>query len=192
MLRERLKSDRLLGAANPSLASFPEYGLTCVASANGRAAVDCWINRSGRGRCWARSPIPETCPGVWALDNIVAREEQACGIWQGPRAYALLNAADQGPSSANPDAAAALADFPGVELIDARIRHREALANPTDLGLSVEELALPGPPACSEIAMLVMFLMAVRGWRYPRQRRCCDDRTPSKPSRIGKRSHGNT
>jgi chromosome partitioning protein len=126
------------------------------------------------------------------LDDIAAWEEQARRIWQGLGADAVLNAADPGSSSANPDAAAALADFPGMELVDARVRRHKALANATDLGLLVEELAPPGPPACSEIAMLVMFLMAVRGWRYPKQRRCCDDRIPSKPSRIGKKSHGNT
>jgi chromosome partitioning protein len=92
---------------------------------------------------------------VWALADIATLVDQARSFRDGLRAYAVLNSADPGSSSDNTDAAAALADFPGLELIDAPVRRRKALANAIGLGLSVEELAPRDPKACSEIAMLV-------------------------------------
>ena len=92
---------------------------------------------------------------VWALEDIAALLDESRSIRDGLRAYAVLNAADPGSSSDNTDAAAALADYPGLELLDAPIRRRKAVANATGLGVSVDELAPRDPKACSEIAMLV-------------------------------------
>jgi chromosome partitioning protein len=78
---------------------------------------------------------------VWALTDIAGLVEEANGVREGLRAYAVLNAADPGTSSDN--AAAALADFPQLTLLDAAIRRRKAFANAVGLGLSEKSL----PPA---------------------------------------------
>jgi chromosome partitioning protein len=75
---------------------------------------------------------------VWALADIAALIDEANGVRDGLRACAVLNAADPGVSSDNADAAAALADFPQLTLLDAPIRRRKAFANALGLGLSVE------------------------------------------------------
>jgi chromosome partitioning protein len=91
---------------------------------------------------------------VWALADIAGLVEEANGIRDGLRAYAGLNAADPGASSDNTEAAAALADFPQLTLLDAPIRRRKAFANAVGLGLSVEELAPRDSKACEELAKL--------------------------------------
>lgn len=92
---------------------------------------------------------------VWALADIAALVAEASEIRDGLRAYAVLNAADPGTSSDNTEAAAALADFPRLTLLDAPIRRRKAFANAVGLGLSVDELAPRDPKACEELAALV-------------------------------------
>lgn len=92
---------------------------------------------------------------VWALADIAALVDEANGVRDGLRAFAVLNAADPGTSSDNTDAAAALADFPQLTLLDAPIRRRKAFANALGLGLSVEELTPRDPKACEELAALV-------------------------------------
>lgn len=51
---------------------------------------------------------------VWARADIAALIDEANGVRDGLRAYAVLNAADPGVSSNNTDAAVAMADFPGL------------------------------------------------------------------------------
>jgi len=92
---------------------------------------------------------------VWALADIAALVAEASEIRDGLRAYAVLNAADPGTSSDNTEAAAALADFPRLTLLDAPIRRRKAFANAVGLGLSVDELAPRDAKACEELAALV-------------------------------------
>lgn len=92
---------------------------------------------------------------VWALADIAALVEEANGVRDGLRAYAVLNAADPGASSDNTEAAAALADFPQLTLLNAPIRRRKAFANALGLGLSVEELVPRDPKACDELTTLV-------------------------------------
>lgn len=92
---------------------------------------------------------------MWALVDIAALVDEANGVRDGLRACAVLNAADPGASSDNADAAAALADFPQLVLLDAPIRRRKAFANAVGLGLSVEELTPRDPKACEELAALV-------------------------------------
>jgi chromosome partitioning protein len=72
----------------------------------------------------------------------------------------VLNAADPGMSSDNIEAAAALADFPQLRLLDTPIRRRKAFANALGLGLSVEELAPRDAKACEELAALVSMVFS--------------------------------
>jgi chromosome partitioning protein len=95
---------------------------------------------------------------VWALADIAALVDEANGVRDDLRAYAVLNAADPGTSSDNTEAAAALADFPQLMLLDAPIRRRKAFANAVGLGLSVEELMPRDPKACEELAALVLMV----------------------------------
>jgi chromosome partitioning protein len=92
---------------------------------------------------------------VWALADIAALVDEACSVRDGLRVYAVLNAADPGVSSDNADAAAALADFPQLQLLDAPIRRRKAFANAVGEGLSVDELNPRDPKACDELVTLV-------------------------------------
>ena len=95
---------------------------------------------------------------VWALADIAALVDEAQGVRDGLRAWAVLNAADPGVSSDNTGAAAALADFPQLTLLDAPIRRRKAFANAIGLGLSVEELTPRDPKACEELAALALMV----------------------------------
>jgi chromosome partitioning protein len=92
---------------------------------------------------------------VWALADIAALVEEASAVRDGLTAYAVLNAADPGTSSDNADAAAALADFPQLTLLDTPIRRRKAFANATGQGLSVDELTPLDPKASAELSALV-------------------------------------
>jgi chromosome partitioning protein len=92
---------------------------------------------------------------VWALGDIAALVDEANSVRDGLRAYAVLNAADPGASSDNTDAAAAVADFPQLALLDTPIRRRKAFANALGFGLSVCELAPRDPKACEELAALI-------------------------------------
>ncbi|MBV8705217.1 MAG: hypothetical protein JO118_16070 [Acetobacteraceae bacterium] len=66
----------------------------------------------------------------------------------------MLNVADPGASGDNVEAAAALADYPLLGLLDAPIRRRKAFANAVGLGLSVEEMTPRDPKACEELMQL--------------------------------------
>jgi chromosome partitioning protein len=91
---------------------------------------------------------------VWALADIAALVEEARGVRDGLRALAVLNAADPGASGDNLEAAAALTDYPQLELSDTPIRRRKAFANAVGAGLSVEELTPRDLKACEELAQL--------------------------------------
>jgi chromosome partitioning protein len=97
---------------------------------------------------------------VWASADIAGLVEEANGVRDGLRAYAVLNAADPGSSSDNTEAAAAFADFPQLTLLDAPIRRRKAFANAVGLGLSVEELSPRDHKACEELAALVSIVFS--------------------------------
>jgi chromosome partitioning protein len=92
---------------------------------------------------------------VWALADIANLVEEANGVRDGLRVYAVLNAADPGTSNDNTEAAAALADFPQLTLLNAPIRRRKAFANAVGMGLSVEELSPRDPKACEELSTLI-------------------------------------
>lgn len=97
---------------------------------------------------------------VWALADIAALVDEANGVRDGLRACAVLNAADPGASSDNTEAAAALADFPQLNLLNVLIRRRKAFANAVGLGLSVDELTPRDPKACEELAALTLMVFS--------------------------------
>jgi chromosome partitioning protein len=107
--------------------------------------------------------LSRSCRGsvdVWALADIAGLVEEAHGVRDGLRAYAVLNAADPGTSSDNTEAAAALSDFPQLSLLDTPIRRRKAFANAVGLGLSVEEITPRDAKACEELTALVSMVFS--------------------------------
>jgi chromosome partitioning protein len=66
----------------------------------------------------------------------------------------VLNLADSGPSPDNTDAAAALAEFPALQLVDAPIRRRKAFASAAAHGLAIDELTPIDLKACHELSTL--------------------------------------
>ena len=151
-------------------------GLTCVAYHEGaalRAQVqrqapkydDVVIDAGGRDSGALRAalvlsdallvPFMPRALDVWALADIAALVEEARGVRDGLRAMAVLNGADPGVSGDNADAAAALADIPGLILLNAPIRRRKAFGNATALGLAVDELTPRDAKASNELAALV-------------------------------------
>lgn len=151
-------------------------GLTCVQYPEGnvlRAQVlrqagkydDVVIDAGGRDSTALRGalsvsdlllvPFLPRSVDVWALADIAALVDEANSVRDGLRTYAVLNAADPGASGDNTDAAAALADFPQLTLLDTPIRRRKAFANALGLGLSVSELSQRDAKASEELAALV-------------------------------------
>lgn len=154
-------------------------GLTCVQYHDGpvlRAQVqrqagkydDVVIDAGGRDSTALRAalslsdvlivPFLPRSVDVWALADIAALVSEVNSLRDGLRAYAVLNAADPGTSSDNTDAAAALADFPQLTLLNAPIRRRKAFANAVGMGLSVDELAPRDIKACEELSALVLMV----------------------------------
>jgi chromosome partitioning protein len=96
---------------------------------------------------------------VWALADISALVEEVRSLGKELKAYAVLNLADiQGQD--NRDAAAALADFPGIQLLDTPIRRRKAFANAAGEGMSVLESEPADPKARTEVQALVNAIYA--------------------------------
>lgn len=109
-------------------------------------------------------PVRPRSADVWALSDMAAVIDAVRATRERPLlAYAVLNFADPGVSSANREGAAALAEFPQFTLIDAPIRQRKALAIALGFGLSVEELTPRDVKACEEIATLtdIVFTNAI-------------------------------
>lgn len=91
---------------------------------------------------------------VWALRDMAELVEEVRSIGRQLRALAVLSLADvQG--SDNKDAAAAVADFPALQYLDAPIRRRKAFANAAGAGLSVLELEPADEKARVELTDLV-------------------------------------
>ncbi|TBW33668.1 chromosome partitioning protein ParA [Azotobacter chroococcum] len=96
---------------------------------------------------------------VWALADISNLVQEARSVRDGLKAFALLNMAD--PSSAssdNTEAAAAVADWPALELLDVALVRRKAFANAASQGLSVQELQPRDSKACAELEALLAAL----------------------------------
>ena len=106
-------------------------------------------------------PVRPRSADVWALSDMAAVIDAVRATRDRPLlAYAVLNFADPGGSSANREGAAALADFPQFTLINVPIRQRKALAIALGFGLSVEELTPRDVKACEEMATLTGIVFA--------------------------------
>lgn len=93
---------------------------------------------------------------VWALDDIAALIDEARGMRDGLRAYAVLNCADPGDTSSdNADAATAVANVPQFEFLATPIRRRKSFSNAAGQGLSVLESKPSDKKACEELSALL-------------------------------------
>lgn len=96
---------------------------------------------------------------VWALNDMASLVDEARSVRDGLRAVAILNCADPGETSTdNAEAAAAVADVPQFEYLNAPIRRRKAFANAAGQGLSVLELKPTDKKAAEELNTLVKAL----------------------------------
>ena len=93
---------------------------------------------------------------VWALHDIAELVDEAHGIRDGLKAYAVLNCADPGDkSNDNVEAAKAVQEVPQFQYLDTPLRRRKAFANAAGAGLSVLELKPTDAKAIQEINQLV-------------------------------------
>lgn len=98
---------------------------------------------------------------VWALADISNLVEEIRSIGKELPAYAVLNQADiQG--SDNKDAAAAMADFPGITFLDAPVRRRKSFANAAGEGRSVLEYMPADAKAIAEVEALVLAVFSTQ------------------------------
>lgn len=176
---DRQGSAQMVVAVRAEAARMP--GLACVQYPDGavlRAQVqrqaakydDVIIDAGGRDSTALRAALSLTellivpflprSIDVWALADIAALVDEANGVRDGLRAYAVLNGADPGTSGDNTEAASALADFPQLTLLDTPVRRRKAFANAVGLGLSIEELTPRDPKACEELAALAIMVFS--------------------------------
>jgi chromosome partitioning protein len=101
-------------------------------------------------------PLQPRSYDVWALNDIAVLVDEARSVRDGLRAYAVLNCADPGESSAdNIEAAAAVADVPQFEYLGTPLRRRKAYANAAGSGLSVLEAKPVDRKAVDELQALV-------------------------------------
>lgn len=105
-------------------------------------------------------PVRPRSADVWALADMAQVIDEVRATRDGPRAYAVLNAADPGVSPANKQAAAAIAELQQFTLLDTPIRQRKALAIALGFGLAVDELTPRDGKACAEIAALAGIVFA--------------------------------
>lgn len=93
---------------------------------------------------------------VWALSDIGSLLNEARAV-RDIRALAMLNAADT-QGNDNDDAAKALADVPGIELLSARVSRRKAIANASGAGLYIDEYRPRDAAACAELSTIKKML----------------------------------
>lgn len=91
---------------------------------------------------------------VWAVADIAALIEEARAVRDGLQAFGVLNMADTAGSD-NEDAAAALADYPGINYLATPIRRRKSIANAAGNGMSVLEQTPRDDKAISELNALL-------------------------------------
>jgi len=94
---------------------------------------------------------------VWALEDMSNLLSEARAVREDSfPAYAFLNMADpDSRSTDNADAAAAVADWPELQLLDVSLYRRKAFANAASLGLSVTEMRPRDRKACDELRALI-------------------------------------
>jgi chromosome partitioning protein len=89
---------------------------------------------------------------VWALSDIGSLLNEARSV-RDVRAFAMLNAADT-QGNDNNEAADALADVPGIELLQVRVNRRKAIANASGAGLYIDEYRPRDAAASAELNTL--------------------------------------
>ena len=94
---------------------------------------------------------------VWALEDMSALLAEARSAREDRfPAYAYLSMADTSKRSTdNVEAAAAVADWPELQLLDAPLGRRKAFGNAASQGLCVHELKPRDPKACDELNTLI-------------------------------------
>lgn len=97
---------------------------------------------------------------VWAMHDMGQLVDEARAV-NDLKAFAFLNAADAGGAD-NRDAAAAIADFPQIELLPFRLGRRKAFANASGAGLHVEEMPRRDLVACAEIDRLTSAIFDIK------------------------------
>ena len=94
---------------------------------------------------------------------MAALVDEARSVRDGLRAFAVLNLADPGETSAdNADAAAAVADVPQFAYLPTPIRRRKAFSNAGGAGPAVSEMTPREPKACVEIDTLIASLFNIQ------------------------------
>lgn len=91
---------------------------------------------------------------VWGLRDMAQLIKEARSTGIKTRVLGVLNMADPGGRD-NAEAAAAVAEFPEIEYLDAQIGRRKAIADAAGAGLSVLEYTPADPKARIEIRRLV-------------------------------------
>jgi chromosome partitioning protein len=86
---------------------------------------------------------------VWALADIAKIVDESRAVAD-LRAFAFVNRADA-QSKDNREAAEAVAEYPGLELLDVRVSDRKAFADASGAGIHVEEQKRRNQLACVEI-----------------------------------------
>lgn len=89
---------------------------------------------------------------VWAFGDIAELLEETRAV-NDIRALAFLNSADP-QGSDNDDARAAVAAYPGIDLLPIRLNRRKAFAHASGAGLHVDEYRPRDARACEEVAAL--------------------------------------
>lgn len=100
-------------------------------------------------------PIQPRGLDIWALGAIAGLVEGARATRDGLHALALINLADPGTSADNSDAAAALADFDALEVLDVQLVRRKAFAAAAAHGMGIDELSPGDPKAVQELNALL-------------------------------------
>jgi chromosome partitioning protein len=102
-------------------------------------------------------PVQPRTFDIWAIDQVIALIKEAREINPSLRAVAILNAADA-QGSDNIDAADALEEAEGIEMLELTIGRRKAFPNAAALGKAVIEQNPKDPKAIKEFNTLMRFL----------------------------------
>ena len=100
-------------------------------------------------------PVQPRGLDIWALGAIAGLVEGARATRDGLRALALINLADPGVSADNSDAAAALADFEALNVLNVQLVRRKAFAAAAAHGMGIDELSPGDPKALQELNALI-------------------------------------
>ena len=103
-------------------------------------------------------PVQPRGIDVWALGAMAGLIDGARATRDNLTALAVLNLADPGVSADNTDAAAALADFPALQLLDEQLVRRKAFAAAAAHGRAIDEENPIDPKASQELNALALMV----------------------------------